>query len=268
MHRLQKESPVVALGKKVASYICWEHSSFPLAWGRPRAVSVNPQAGLLGMDRSASIMNPVLSLWGLVGSSHRQWHRVVVPGLLLPLGPRLYFFQRKSGEEEEGGPALLSYLNLNWWTWVAHGLVCARVCCSVAQSCLTLCDLWAAACQASLSLTISQSLHRWCHPAISSSDVLFSFCPQSFPASASFPMSQLFTSDDHDTRVSALASVLPMNIQGWFPLRLTCWISLLSKGFSGVFSSTVVWRHQFFGALPSLQSSSHNHTWLWNITQP
>ena len=104
-------------------------------------------------------------------------------------------------------------------------------------------------------------LHQWCYPAISSSDVLFFFCPQSFRASGTFPMSHLFASDDHNTGASALASVLPVNIQGWSPLRLTGLISLLSKGLSGVFSSTTVWKHQFFGVLPSLWSSSHNHTW-------
>ena len=104
-------------------------------------------------------------------------------------------------------------------------------------------------------------LHWWCHPAISSSDTLFSFCPQSFPASGNFPMSQLFAQDDQNTGASASASVLPIKIQGWFPLRLTGLISLLSTGLSGVFSSTTVWRHQFSDALPSLWSSSHNHTW-------
>ena len=104
---------------------------------------------------------------------------------------------------------------------------------------------WTAACQVSLSLTISWicssscPLHQWCCPSISFSDTLFSFCPQSFPASATFPMRQLFTSDDPNTEVSALISVLPMSIQGWFPLRLTLEIfglmSSLSKGLS-VFS--------------------------------
>ena len=124
--------------------------------------------------------------------------------------------------------------------------------------------LWTAVLQASLSLTISWSpsawpLHRWCHPAILSSDALFSFCPHSFQASGAFQVSQLFTSDDQNTGASASASVFPMSIQGWFPLRLTGLISLLSKGLSRVFSSTTVWRHQFFGILPSLWSSSHNH---------
>ena len=100
-------------------------------------------------------------------------------------------------------------------------------------------------------------LHRWFHPAISSFDTLFSFCPLPFPASGTFPMSQLFASSNQNTGASA--SVIPMSVQGWFPLRLTCLI-LLAKGLSGVLSSTVR-RHQFFGALPSLWSSSHNRMW-------
>ena len=109
----------------------------------------------------------------------------------------------------------------------------------------------------------SCSLHQWYHPAISSSDALFSFCPQTFPASGAFSMSFLFTSDDQNTGATASASVLPVNRQGWFPFKLTDLFSLLSKRISGVFSSTLVWRHQFFGILPSLQSSSHNCTWPW-----
>ena len=81
-------------------------------------------------------------------------------------------------------------------------------------------------------------LHWWCHSAISSSDALF-FCPQSFPALGTFPMSWLFTSGDQTTGPSASALVLPMSIEGWFPLRLTGLISLLSKGLSGIFSTTV-----------------------------
>ena len=104
-------------------------------------------------------------------------------------------------------------------------------------------------------------LHRWCHKDISSSDALFSFCPQSFPALGTFQMNLLFASDDQNTGVSASASVLPTKIQGWFTLRLTGLISLLSKGLSGVLSSTTVQRYQFSSSLPSLQSSSHNHTW-------
>ena len=85
-------------------------------------------------------------------------------------------------------------------------------------------------------------LHWWCHPTISSSDALSSFCPQSFPASGNFPVSQLFTADDQNTRVSTSASVHPTSIQGWFHLRLTGLISLLFKGLSGVFPSITVQR--------------------------
>ena len=107
----------------------------------------------------------------------------------------------------------------------------------------------------------SGSSHHWCRLAISSSDALFSFCPQSFPASRNFPVSHLFASDDQNTGASASASVLPVSVQGWSPLRLTGLISLLPKGLSGVFSSTTGWRHQFFGVLPSSWPSSHNCTW-------
>ena len=99
------------------------------------------------------------------------------------------------------------------------------------------------------------------HPTISSSDVLFSFCSQASPASGTFPMNWLFASGDQNTGASASASVLPVSIQGWFPLKLTGLISLLSKGLPGIISSTTVQRHQFFGVLPSLWFSSHNCTW-------
>ena len=95
-------------------------------------------------------------------------------------------------------------------------------------------------------------LRRWCQPTISSSVVSFSSCLQSFPASGSFPMSQLFASHGQRILVSASASVLPMNIQDWFPLGLTGWISLQSKGLSRVFSNTTVQKHQSFGAQLSL----------------
>ena len=84
----------------------------------------------------------------------------------------------------------------------------------------------------------------WCHPAISSSVVPFSSCPQSLPASESFPMSQLFTWGGQSIGVSALASVLPKKSQGWSPLGWTGWISLQSKGLSRVFSNTTVQKHQ------------------------
>ena len=105
-------------------------------------------------------------------------------------------------------------------------------------------------------------LSQWCHPTISSSVVPFSSGFQSFPASGYFPVSQFFASGGQSIGVSASASVLPMNIQGWFPLQLTSWISLLSKGLSRVFSNTTAQKHQFFGAQLSLQSNSHIHTWL------
>ena len=89
-------------------------------------------------------------------------------------------------------------------------------------------------------------LSRWCHPIISSSVVLLSFYPQSFPASRSSQMSQLFTSGDQSIGVSASTSVLPMSTQDWSPLGWTGWISLQSKGFSRVFSNTTVQKHQFF----------------------
>ena len=102
---------------------------------------------------------------------------------------------------------------------------------------------------------------QWCHPAISSSVVPFSSCPQSLPASEPFPMSQLFTWVGQSTRVSALASFLPKKSQGWSPSEWTGWISLQAKGLSRVISNTTVQRHQFFGAQPSSQSNSHIHTW-------
>ena len=101
----------------------------------------------------------------------------------------------------------------------------------------------------------------WCHPTISSSVIPFSSCPQSLPASESFPMSQLFTWGGQSTGVSALASVLPMNTQDWSPLEWTSWISLQSKGLSRVFSNTTLQKHQFFGTQLSSQSNSHIHTW-------
>ena len=107
----------------------------------------------------------------------------------------------------------------------------------------------------------SCSSSQWCHPTISSSVVPFSSCPQSLPASGSFSMSQLFTWGGQSIGVSALASVLPMNIQAWSPLEWTGWISLQSKGLSRVFSNTTVQKHQF-GAQLSLQSNSHIHTRL------
>ena len=141
-------------------------------------------------------------------------------------------------------------------------------CCSFTQSCLT---LWSHGLQHTRlpcpspfpgACSNSRPLSRQCHSTISSSVVPFSSCLQSFPASGSFLMSQLFASGGQSIGASASASVLPMNIQGWFPLGFTGLISLLSKGLSRVSSSTTVQRHQFFSAQPFLLSSSHICTWL------
>ena len=149
---------------------------------------------------------------------------------------------------------------------------------------------WIAAHQASLSITNSRSslrLSRWCHPAISSSVVPFSSCPQSLPASESFPMSQLFAWGDQSIGVSALASVLPMDTQDWSPLEWTGWISLQSKGLSRVFSNTTVQEHQFFSAQLSSpnrlleisgeitpermkgwsQSKNNTQLWMWLVIE-
>ena len=139
----------------------------------------------------------------------------------------------------------------------------------------TLCDPWTAERQASLSITNSWSLLKLtsielvmpsnhlilCRP--------FSSCLQSFPASGSFQMSQFFASGGQTIVVSASASVLPKNIQDWFPLGSTGWISLQCKGLPRVFSNTTVKKHQFFGTQLSLWSNSHIHTrllekpWVW-----
>ena len=104
-------------------------------------------------------------------------------------------------------------------------------------------------------------LSRWCHPTISFSVVPFSCHPQSFPASGSFQISQLFSSGGQNIGVSASTSVLSMNTQDWSPLGCTGWISLQSKGLSRVFSNTTSQKHQFFGARLSLYSNSNIHTW-------
>ena len=103
--------------------------------------------------------------------------------------------------------------------------------------------------------------NQWHHLTISSSVMPFSFCLQTFSALWSFQMSQFFASGGQSIGASVSASVFPMNIQDWFPLGLTGWIFLQSKGLSRVFSNTTVQKHQFFGAQPSSQSNSHIHTW-------
>ena len=146
---------------------------------------------------------------------------------------------------------------------ISRSLFC---CCSVAQSCLTLRPHGAQHPRipcASLSHWVCSNSHPlswWHYPTISSSVTPCSFCPQSFPASGSFPMSQLFALGG--LSIGASASVLPMSIQGLFPLGLIGLISLLSKGLLRVFSSTTICKHEFFGAQPSLWSNSHIHNWL------
>ena len=148
------------------------------------------------------------------------------------------------------------------------GLISSVQFSSVAQSCLTLCDPMDCSTPGLPvphqlpGFTQTHPLSLWCHPTISSSVIHFSSHPLSFPVSGSFPLSRLFTSGVQRIGASALASVLPMNIQGQFPLGLTGLISLLSKGLSRVFSNTTVQKHQFFGSQPSLWSSSDIHTWL------
>ena len=139
------------------------------------------------------------------------------------------------------------------------------LCCSVAQSCLTLrpCGLQLARFpfpSPSSACSKSCPLSQWCYPTISSSVIPFSSCFPSFPASGSFPMSQLFASGGQSVGTSASASDLPVNIHDWYPLGWTGWISLQSKGLSRVFSNTTVQKHQFFGIQPSLWSNSHIHT--------
>ena len=140
---------------------------------------------------------------------------------------------------------------------------------SVTQLCLTLCDPMN---RSTPGLPVHHQLlgfththvHRVsdaCHPAISSSVIPFSSCPQSLPASESFPMSHLAWGGQ-STGVSALASFLPKKSQGWSPSEWTGWLSLQSKGLSRVFSNTTVQKHQFFSAQLSSQSNSHIHTWL------
>ena len=137
---------------------------------------------------------------------------------------------------------------------------------SVAQSCLTLCDPMNCSTPGlpvhhHLPEFTQTHVHRvWCHPAISSSVIPFSSCPQSLPASESFPMSQLFAWGGQSTGVSALASFLPKNTQGW-SVEWTGWISLQSKGLSRVISNSTVQKHQFFGTQLSSQSNSHIYTW-------
>ena len=148
------------------------------------------------------------------------------------------------------------------------GIFC---CCSFTKSCLTLqphaLQHARFLCSPLSPRVCSNScpLIRWCCLTISSSAAPFSFCVQSFPASKSFPIAQFYASSGQSTVASV--SVLSVNTQVWFPLGLTGLISLQSEGFSRVFSSTTIWKHQFTSAQLSLWSSSHIHTWLMGNLQ-
>ena len=163
-------------------------------------------------------------------------------------------------------PMLYLHRSNNFQFFQLFWFCCCCCCCSAAQSCPTLqppgLQHTRLLCPSPSPRVCSNScpLSWWCYPTISLSITLFS-CPESFPASGSFPVSQLFASGGQSTEALASVSALPMNIQGWFPWRLTGLI-LLSKGLSRVISSTTVWKHQFFGTLPSLWSSFHICTWL------
>ena len=127
---------------------------------------------------------------------------------------------------------------------------------------------WTAACQASLSITNTRSLHKFMSmELVMPSNHLVLYCPlilfySFFPSIRVFSRSQFFTSGSQSFGASTLASFLPTNIQDWFPLGLTCWISLQSKGLSRVFSNTTVQNHQFFSTQVSLWSNPQIHTWL------
>ena len=147
--------------------------------------------------------------------------------------------------------------------------VISNICFSASELCLTLYDPMDCSMPAFPVLyylpEFAQTHVHWVGDAIQLSHSLsppFSSCPQSLPALGSFPKSWLFTSGGQNTAASASATVLPMNIQGWFLLGLTGLISLLSKGLSRVFSSTTSWKHQFFSTQPSLWYNSHICTWL------
>ena len=150
------------------------------------------------------------------------------------------------------------------FNWVDFSSV--QFSCSVMSNSLRPCELQHAM---PLCSSLTPGVHpnpcpssQWCHPTILSSVVPFSSCPQYFPASGSFQMSQLFVSGGQSIGLSASTSVLPMNTQDWSPLGWTGWTSLQSKGLSRVFSRSTIQRHQFFNVQSSLWSNSHIHTWL------
>ena len=150
-------------------------------------------------------------------------------------------------------------------TWLGHRVLESFS--SVAQLCPTLCDPMDCSMPGfPVHHQLPELTQTHVHPHISSSVIPFSSCLQSFPASGSFPRSQFFASDGQGIGASASASVLPMNIQGWFPSGLIGLISLLFKGVSRIFSNTTVQKHQFFSTQHSLWSNSDIHTWLLEKT--
>ena len=167
---------------------------------------------------------------------------------LLVFGLELCWLHR-SISRELSSKKYLVFLSVNMLSMTLHLLL--LLCCSVMSDSLQPHRLQHTRlpCPSPFPRAYSNScpLSQWCHPTISFSVVPFSFL-QSFPESGSFPMSQLFTSGSQSIGASALASVLPLNIQGWFLLELTGLISLLSKEFSRVFSSTTVWKYRFSAA--------------------
>ena len=175
--------------------------------------------------------------------------------------------------DQTHGPCIERWI-INYWTTKEVPL--HEHCCyfSVAQSCPTLCSPMDCSTPGfpvlyhlpELAQTHVHWVVGWCHPTISSSGIPFPSCLQSFPASESFLMSQLFALDGQSIGASASASILPMNIQGWSPLGLTVLISLQSQGLSRVFFNNTVQKHQFFNAQSSLWSNSHIHTWLLEKT--
>ena len=158
--------------------------------------------------------------------------------------------------------AIITLHTLNLYVYVLCPSV--QLSCS---SCLTLCNPTQYARHPYPSPTVGTHSNscpssQWCHPTMPSSVIAFSSGLQSFPALGSFLISQLFFSGGQSIGVSTSAPILPMNVQDWFPIRWTGWISLQSKGLSRVFSNTTVQRHQIFGPQPSLWSKFHIHTWL------
>ena len=161
------------------------------------------------------------------------------------------------------------YILLHWWIYMHKD---RWVCFLLLLSCSVMSNSWRPhvlqharlPCPLPSPRVCSNScpLSQWCHPTISPSVIPYTSCLQSFRASESFLMTQLFTSGGQSIGASATASVLPMNIQGWFPLGLTVLISLQPKGLSRIFSNTTVWKNQFFSTQPSLWSNSHIHSWL------